>query len=102
MYPVIDKERTGKRLKGLMELNGLSPKDIQCYLSLSCVQTVYRWLEGTNIPSIDNLYALSQLFQTGMDEMIAGNRKMSVINPDSAVHRRVLLYRQLAGEYDAA
>lgn len=76
MYPVIDKERTGKRLSYLMQMNGLTPKDIQKYLSLSCVQTVYRWIKGINIPSIDNLYALSQMFRVSVDDMIIGNRRL--------------------------
>ena len=35
--------------------------DIQKYLDLICVQIVYRWLDGINIPSIDDFYTLSQL-----------------------------------------
>ena len=62
MYPVINTELTGRKIKELMDLYHLVPRDIQDYLSLSCVQTVYRWLDGKNIPSIDHLYALSELF----------------------------------------
>ena len=62
MFPVIDKKKTAERISAIMKVYGKTPADIQNYLKLSCVQTVYRWLEGVNIPSIDNLYALSQLF----------------------------------------
>lgn len=75
MYPVIDKEKTGARIRVLMKEAQKTPADIQNYLGLSCVQTVYRWLDGTNIPSIDNFYALSQLFQVSVDDMIVGNRQ---------------------------
>lgn len=75
IVPIIDKKKTGCRLSYYMKINGLTPKDIQQYLSLSCVQTVYRWMEGSNIPTIDHLYALSQLFQVQIDHMIAGNRE---------------------------
>lgn len=75
MFPVIDKKKTAERISAIMKVYGKTPADIQNYLKLSCVQTVYRWLEGVNIPSIDNLYALSQLFQIPMDTMIAGNRQ---------------------------
>ena len=61
MYPMIDKEKTGRWLKALFMVKGVRPKDIQAYLSLGCIQTVYRWLDGTNIPSMDHLYALSGL-----------------------------------------
>lgn len=92
MFPVIDKEQTGRRLAYLMEKGGLTPKDIQHYLSLSCVQTVYRWLNGINIPSVDNLYALSQLFQVSVDEMLAGNRKIPADKNQMIRKDRYLLY----------
>lgn len=75
-YPVIDKKRTSERIKFLMYRNCLKPVDIQKYLGLTCVQTVYRWLDGINIPSIDNLYALSQLFGVMVDDMLVGDRKL--------------------------
>ncbi len=75
MYPMIDREKTGAHLRKLMKENHVTPADICEYLSLACVQTVYRWLSGGNIPSVDNLYALSQFFDVSMDELIVGNRE---------------------------
>ena len=74
-YLMIDRKRTAERIKFYMRYNSIKPADIQKYLGLTCVQTVYRWLDGINIPSIDNLYALSQLFDVKVDDMLAGNRK---------------------------
>jgi len=37
------------------------------------VQTVYQWIEGINIPSVDHLYALSRLFHVNIDDMLMGN-----------------------------
>ena len=53
--PVINKNETAKCLKLLVKWNDLQPKDVQMYLGLACVQTVYRWLEGINIPRVDHL-----------------------------------------------
>lgn len=92
MFPVIDKERTGKRLAQLMQINGLAPKDIQEYLSLSCVQTVYRWMKGINIPSVDNLYALSQMFRVSVDEMLIGNRRLPEERGSQSGRERLTAY----------
>lgn len=98
MYPTINKAKTGERIEKLMKSSGKTPRDIQKYLGLTCVQSVYRWLEGINIPSIDNFYALSQLFQITIDEMIVGNREryicdMQYISVQKAVMRkRIQLY----------
>ena len=96
MIPTIDKHNTAKRISHFMKSNGLKPVDIQAYLSLTCVQTVYRWLEGINIPSVDNLYALSQLFGIRMDDMIAGNRRLTDnLIPSDFRHRLLVYYNNL-------
>ena len=78
-YPVIDKRRTAKYIRFFMYCAGLKPTDLQEYLGLTCVQTVYRWLDGTNIPSIDNLYALSRLFGVKIDDMLAEEGKLALL-----------------------
>ncbi len=74
MFPLISKLETGINLRKIMDMRDISAKDIQDYLGLGCVQSVYRWLDGINMPTIDNLYALSELFQVPIDEIVRGNR----------------------------
>lgn len=92
IVPIIDKKKTGCRLAYYMKINGLTPRDIQEYLSLSCVQTVYRWLEGSNVPNVHHLYALSQLFQVQLDHMIAGDRKPERYQTRIQQTDRLLIY----------
>ena len=35
---------------------------------------VYHWLNGRSLPSIDNVYALSELFRVPIDKIICENR----------------------------
>ena len=44
-----------------MKVHVLNAADIQSCLGLSCIQSVYRWIKGVNIPSVDHLYALGCL-----------------------------------------
>ena len=81
MFPTIDKTETGKRIKQLMDRNNYSVKDIKEYLNLACVQSVYHWLDGKAVPSVDNLYALSALFNVKLDDMICGNRPVVIDDP---------------------
>lgn len=74
MFPLINKRETGINLRRIMDIRGITPKDVQEYLGLGCVQSVYRWLDGINMPTIDNLYALSELFQVPIDAIVRGNR----------------------------
>ncbi len=102
MLPAIDKKKTGERIRWFMEKRGISPADVQDYLGLACVQTVYRWLDGTNIPSVDNLYALGCLLHADMDELVAGTadggrparpvRDWRACFISDEYHKRVLTY----------
>lgn len=39
-------------------------------LSMSCPQSVYAWYNGRTMPSLDNLYGLSRLFQCSIDDLV--------------------------------
>lgn len=75
MIPLIDKKKTGVHLRRIMDSLGITVKDVQQYLKLGSVQSVYHWLNGQSMPTIDNLYALSELFQIPIDAMVCGNRQ---------------------------
>ena len=74
MIPVIDKEKTGNQIRKILNLRGLTVQDVKEYLSLGCVQSVYHWLNGQSLPTLDNLYALSELLQVPMDVLVSGTR----------------------------
>ena len=69
-YPVIDKKKLGSTLKRYMQDRGLTARDVQEYLGLDCVHTVYRWTAGISIPTVDNLYALSRLMNISIDALV--------------------------------
>ena len=75
MFPIIDKRKTGINIRRIMDMRGLTVKDVQEYLELGSVQSIYHWINGISMPKIDNLYALSDLFQVPIDLLVCGNRK---------------------------
>ena len=75
MIPLINKRETGTNLRRIMDARGITVRDVQQYLGLGSVQSIYHWLNGISMPTIDNLYALSELFQVTIDEIVRGNRK---------------------------
>ncbi len=106
MFPIIDKVATGKNIKRLMEKKNLSVKDVQEYLCLGSVQSIYHWLNGQSMPTIDNLYALSRLFQVPIDAIVRGNREpfpvefyVEMLGP---TEKRAVLYMQKLYRNDAA
>ena len=75
MTTTIDKAKTGQQIRLLMEKRGVTVRDVKNALSLACVQSVYHWLDGQSMPTLDNLYALSDLLKVPMDMLVCGNRR---------------------------
>ncbi len=69
-YPVVDMKKTGRRIRELMKSNNIRTKDIVEYMGFESEQSVYKWLRGDSLPKVDNLFALSKLFNTSMDNII--------------------------------
>ena len=67
----INISQTGKNIHSLRKQHGISVKDMQQMLGLSVPQTIYRWQSGDNLPSIDNLVLLSEIFKTPIESILA-------------------------------
>lgn len=76
MYPLIDRQATGQRIRQIMDKRGITIRNMQEYLGLSCVQSIYHWLDGTSLPSLDNLYAISVLLRVPIDLIVCGSHKV--------------------------
>ena len=91
-FPRIDVYKTGQNIRRLMNRQGLTVKDIQKYLGLSVPQSIYHWFDGRSLPTIDNLYALSELFGMPVDMLLRGNRKKSYGFYECSTHKWIIAY----------
>ncbi len=96
-YPNIDMKQTGRKLKHIIESAGYTPRMIQEYLHLSCVQPIYRWYKGLILPSVDHLLMLSELLDVHMEDFLVKKNGMHIIYDIEqynieAAQRRILLY----------
>ena len=74
-YPVLDARATGARIKELRKANHLKVEEIARFMGFESEQAVYKWQRGDSLPTVDNLYALSRLFETSVDDILRGNRE---------------------------
>ena len=105
MFPTINVKETGANLRRIMDKRGITAKEVQKYLNLASVQSVYYWWNGTNMPTIDNLYALSQLLRVPIDEIVCGNGKAILPKPivlGTPCERRLYTYYKKIYEMQAA
>ena len=69
-FPQIDLVATGANIKRLREKKGMSVQAVQAWFEFNEPRTVYKWQSGEALPSVDNLFALSELFGVSMNEII--------------------------------
>lgn len=77
-FPTIDVEATGANILRLRKSNGLSVKDLQVYFGFEGPQAIYKWQWGQCLPSVDNLFALSKLFHTSIEEILVEQHSIEV------------------------
>ena len=70
LRPVPDLMATGRKIKSLMDASGISARDLQELLGFEYPQAIYAWLNGRNLPTVDNLLALAQIFDIMIDEIV--------------------------------
>lgn len=74
-YPVLDIKATGERINQLRKDNNLRVTDVAEYMGFESTQAVYKWQRGEGLPTVDNLYALSRLLHTSVDDILIGEKE---------------------------
>ena len=68
--PVIDLPRTGANIVALRKAAGLSVLDIQAVFGFNSPQAIYKWQNGTALPTVDNLVVLAAIIHVRMDDIL--------------------------------
>ena len=76
-YPSINLVATGKRIAQLRKERGLSVRDMQDYFGFEAPQAIYKWQNGTSLPTVDNLFALSMLLEVPMESILVTGQQSS-------------------------
>ena len=72
---------TAASLGRLLKARGLKVTDISSYMGFESPQAVYKWQRGESLPTVDNLFALSRLFETSVDHILTGDTEESACSP---------------------
>lgn len=71
--PTIDMRKTGQNIVRLRKQCGLSVRQIQDVFGFATPQAIYKWQQGTALPSVDNLVVLAAIFGVSIEEILAVN-----------------------------
>lgn len=69
-YPVIDVTATGLNIANLRSAAGYTVKDLQSILGFANPQAIYKWQNGINLPTVDNLVILAEVFGVKVDDIL--------------------------------
>lgn len=70
MVPTVDLVKTGMNIHNLRKRKGLTVKELQRILGFSTPQAIYKWQNGTALPTVDNLVILSKALSVPIDEIL--------------------------------
>ena len=71
--PTIDMTATGANIKALLKSKGLKVADVQKMCGFNTPQSIFKWMRGDAMPSIDNLVILAHLLGVTIDQIIVIN-----------------------------
>ena len=69
--PVINLPMTGAKIDLLRKKANLSVKDIQEVFGFENPQAVYKWIHGRNLPTVDNLIILAEIFNVTVNDILS-------------------------------
>lgn len=71
--PTINPVQTGANILKLRKAAGLTVHDIQMVFGFSSPQAIYKWQQGTALPTVDNLIILAALLHVRIDDILVVN-----------------------------
>ncbi len=69
-YPMINMKETGRNIANMRKERGITIREISDYMGFREPVAIYKWQRGDTLPSVDNLFALSRLFEVPIDAIL--------------------------------
>lgn len=70
MMPVIDLIRTGENIRKIRKQRGITVRQLQEIFGFSTPQAIYKWQQGTALPTIDNLLVLASVLDVPIERIL--------------------------------
>jgi len=63
-------EATGNNIARMRKQKGITIRQIQEEMGFNTPQAIYKWQNGTTLPSLENLVVLAEMFETTIAEIV--------------------------------
>jgi len=71
--PIIDMVATGQNINKLRQEAGITVKELQDIFGFSTPQAIYKWQQGTALPTVDNLFVLAAVLGVTIDDILVAS-----------------------------
>lgn len=68
--PEIDVRATGLNICSRLEAHEILKSELRLYLGYTSAEAIYRWSEGKNLPTPQNLYAISRILGVSINDLL--------------------------------
>ncbi len=68
--PAVDMAATGANILRLRRNREMTVKDLQGIFGFSTPQAIYNWQQGRDLPTVDNLVILAEVFEVKLDDIV--------------------------------
>ena len=72
--PTVNLVATGKNIEKLRKEAGYTVKELQRFFGFGTPQAIYKWQNGSSLPTVDNLVLLSAIFKVSIDAILVVER----------------------------
>ena len=87
--PEYDMKLIGRNLRRLREAKHLSVEEVREYLRLGSVQAVYKYERGKGYPQADTMFALMELYEADLQDIICDHEIISFEQESSRQRKNV-------------
>lgn len=71
--PIINVPQTGAKIDLLRKKKDISVKEMQKIFGFETPQAIYKWIHGRNLPTVDNLIVLAEIFNVTVEDILSIN-----------------------------
>lgn len=80
-YPVLNTREVAANLKRMRKERSITVMQVAEFMGFTSPQAVYKWERGDCMPTLDNIFALSRVFDTTIDILITARREEDESSP---------------------
>ena len=94
--PAVNLKKTGDNIRRMRKVVGISVRELQVSFGFTNPQSIYSWLNGHSLPTIDNLIILAAVLGTTIDEIIAVDTDEPEESEISCFYPQIKIYNSVS------